>query len=143
MSLKKSVSDGKSAVASAITEKGVSTSSDATFQTIANNISQIPSNDVIFVTGANMNMAQYFPKEVYSTFTSSNFSAIITASASCRYAYAGGSENMYVTAQGVVSYDPTTGIASGSVSGTSSSSGGNSGQTLTASGSVIGMVFHK
>lgn len=40
-SLKKSVSDGKSAIASAITEKGVSTESDATFETLANNISNI------------------------------------------------------------------------------------------------------
>ena len=37
-SLKKSVSDGKSAIASAITAKGVSTASDASFNTMANNI---------------------------------------------------------------------------------------------------------
>lgn len=36
-----SVSDGKSLVASAITDKGVETASDATFKTIANNISKI------------------------------------------------------------------------------------------------------
>ena len=36
-----SVSEGKSAIASAITDKGVSTASDATFQTMANNISLI------------------------------------------------------------------------------------------------------
>ena len=40
-SLKKSVSDGKSAIASAITENGVSTESDATFETMANNILQL------------------------------------------------------------------------------------------------------
>ena len=40
-SLKTSVSNGKSAIASAITDKGVSTASDATFQTMANNISSI------------------------------------------------------------------------------------------------------
>lgn len=40
-SLKKSVSDGKSAVASAITSMGVSTESDATFETIATNVSNI------------------------------------------------------------------------------------------------------
>ncbi len=39
--LKKSVSDGKSAVASAITAMGVSTESDATFETMATNISGI------------------------------------------------------------------------------------------------------
>mgnify|MGYP004646875103 CR=1 FL=1 len=40
-SLKTSVSNGKSLIASAITDKGVSTASDATFQTMANNISSI------------------------------------------------------------------------------------------------------
>ena len=38
-----SVSEGKSAIASAITDKGVSTASDATFQTMANNIAKIKS----------------------------------------------------------------------------------------------------
>lgn len=37
-SLKSSVSEGKSLIASAITDKGVSTTPDATFQTMANNI---------------------------------------------------------------------------------------------------------
>ena len=40
-SLKSSVSNGKSLIASAITGKGVSTASDATFQTMANNIGSI------------------------------------------------------------------------------------------------------
>ena len=39
--LKKSVSDGKTKVANAITDKGVETATDATFATMANNISQI------------------------------------------------------------------------------------------------------
>ena len=43
-SLKKSVSDGKSAVASAITSMGVSTESDATFETMATNVSNISKN---------------------------------------------------------------------------------------------------
>ena len=42
-SLKSSVSNGKSLIASAITDKGVSTASDATFQTMANNIRSITS----------------------------------------------------------------------------------------------------
>ena len=42
-SLKSSVSNGKSLIASAITDKGVSTASDATFQTMANNIGSIAS----------------------------------------------------------------------------------------------------
>lgn len=37
-----SVSDGKALVASAITDKGVTTASDATFETMANNIESIP-----------------------------------------------------------------------------------------------------
>lgn len=40
--LKKSVSNGKSTVASAITTKGVTTASDATFDTMATNIKNIP-----------------------------------------------------------------------------------------------------
>lgn len=42
-SLKSSVSNGKSLIASAITDKGVSTASDATFQTMSNNIRSITS----------------------------------------------------------------------------------------------------
>ena len=42
-SLKSSVSEGKSLIASAITDKGVSTASDATFQTMSNNIRNITS----------------------------------------------------------------------------------------------------
>ena len=41
-SLKTSVSNGKSAVASAITDKGVSTSATASFDTMASNIRSIP-----------------------------------------------------------------------------------------------------
>ena len=41
--LKTSVSNGKSLIASAITDKGVSTASDATFQTMSNNIRSITS----------------------------------------------------------------------------------------------------
>lgn len=40
-SLKKSVSDGKTLVAGAITDKGIITATDAAFSTMANNISQI------------------------------------------------------------------------------------------------------
>lgn len=41
--IKKSVSDGKELVAAAITEKGVATSKEDDFSTIANNIKNIPS----------------------------------------------------------------------------------------------------
>ena len=50
-SLKTSVSNGKSLIASAITDKGVSTASDATFQTMATNISQIKSGVSVPVYG--------------------------------------------------------------------------------------------
>ena len=77
-SLKSSVSNGKSAVASAITDKGVSTSATASFNTMANNIRSInamPSllgtwkfNDVLqFTTSEYLNM---FPtNSVTYTFT--------------------------------------------------------------------------
>ena len=42
-----SVSNGKAAVASAITDKGVPTASDATFNTMANNIRSIPAGGAI------------------------------------------------------------------------------------------------
>lgn len=43
-----SVSDGKSAIAAAITDKGVTTAADASFQTMATNIGQIPSGGGAF-----------------------------------------------------------------------------------------------
>ena len=43
--LKNSVSDGKALVASAITDKGVATASDATFNVMASNIRNIPTGD--------------------------------------------------------------------------------------------------
>ena len=46
-SLKKSVSDGKTELASAITEKGVSTASNATFVTMASNISNIRTESIL------------------------------------------------------------------------------------------------
>ena len=42
-----SVSDGKTLVASAITDKGIDTASDATFETMANNIGAIPKGKCI------------------------------------------------------------------------------------------------
>ena len=54
-SVKTSVSNGKSLIASAITDKGVSTASNATFQTMANNISQIKSGVSVPVFGENFN----------------------------------------------------------------------------------------
>ena len=44
--VKKSVSDGKTLVANAITDKGISTATDATFEMMAINIAQITSEDI-------------------------------------------------------------------------------------------------
>ena len=51
--VKKSVSDGKSKVASAITEKGVSTEATDTFDTMAENIGQIQSDSGSYVINTN------------------------------------------------------------------------------------------
>jgi len=53
--LKKSVSDGKSSVASAITAKGVTTASDATFATMSTNISNIPNNNTAIYSSLTAN----------------------------------------------------------------------------------------
>ena len=51
-SLKSSVSEGKSLIAAAVTDKGVQTAADATFQTIANNIAAITSKNNYVVVGS-------------------------------------------------------------------------------------------
>lgn len=50
--LKSSVSEGKSLIAAAVTDKGVQTAADATFQTIANNIAAITSKNNYVVIGS-------------------------------------------------------------------------------------------
>lgn len=68
--LKKSVSDGKSTVASAITAKGVSTAADATFATMATNIRNIKTTgkvriytDIITGVAGTKNMKIYYKIE--------------------------------------------------------------------------------
>ena len=51
-SLKSSVSEGKSLIAAAVTDKGVQTAADATFQTIADNIAAITSKNNYVVVGS-------------------------------------------------------------------------------------------
>lgn len=51
-SLKSSVSEGKSLVAAAVTDKGVTTAADAAFQTIANNIGKLETQEYVTVTMA-------------------------------------------------------------------------------------------
>ena len=60
-SLKSSVSNGKSLIASAITDKGVSTASDATFQTMASNISSLHVYDP---TKLNFSYTGYYKERV-------------------------------------------------------------------------------
>ena len=86
--LKSFVSEGKSLIAAAVTDKGVQTAADATFQTIANNIAAItsknnyvvvgstsPFNDSITAvsTGANQSYIQ-FPTKVKGLFLVDLFS---------------------------------------------------------------------
>lgn len=52
--IKKSVSDGKTLVASAITEKGVTTAATATFATMAENIGQIETGETVNLEVANI-----------------------------------------------------------------------------------------
>ena len=65
--LKKSVSDGKSAVASAITAKGVSTASDATFETIVTNIKSLADNQ--YTSGYNAGVSASSINNVGSVFS--------------------------------------------------------------------------
>lgn len=71
-----SVSNGKSLVASAITDKGVTTSSDATFETMANNIEAIPVGKCIYLgTGTRFDVRAVCANNGldYTKLTTSNF----------------------------------------------------------------------
>lgn len=74
-SLKKSVSDGKSAIASAITAKGVSTASDASFATMTTNIKNIS-------TGVNpFELLKDNKLEVQRGYTSDYISRLVSSNA--------------------------------------------------------------
>ena len=74
-SLKKSVSDGKSAIASAITAKGVSTASDASFATMTTNIKNIS-------TGVNpFELLKDDKLEVWRGYTSDYISRLVSSNA--------------------------------------------------------------
>ena len=70
-SLFQSVSSGKQQIASAITAKGVQTSSDATFGTMATNISNIPSPQTLITVGSSdTRNAKTFDLKNYSNYYS-------------------------------------------------------------------------
>ena len=73
--LKKSVADGKALIASAITNKGVSTSADATFQQMANSINNAGGKIIYLGTGTSYNVAHIAG---YQRFTANNFMVCFT-----------------------------------------------------------------
>ena len=75
-SLKSSVSNGKSAVASAITDKGVSTSATASFNTMANNIRNINQNNPILLY-TNPNVSAGIQNNATITLSNVNFNAFL------------------------------------------------------------------
>ena len=92
-SLKKSVSDGKSAIASAITAKGVSTASDASFATMTTNIKNIS-------TGVNpFELLKDDKLEVRRGYTSDYISQLVSSNAyqggGYPYSYSDGAINVW------------------------------------------------
>lgn len=75
-----SVSNGKTLIASAITDKGVTTSNIATFQTMANNIRAIPSSsEVVTYTVTNNLTNCSTDNDVATVIANNSYSATITA----------------------------------------------------------------
>ena len=74
--LKTSVSNGKSAVASAITDKGVSTSATASFDTMANNIKKINQYAPVLVY-TNTNVSAGIQNNATITLSNVNFNAFL------------------------------------------------------------------
>ena len=74
-SLKKSVSDGKSAVAGAITAKGIDTAADATFATITENISKISTDHNLVLKQSNItdkSLSPIFGNGVFVAYNSTD-----------------------------------------------------------------------
>lgn len=80
-SLGKSVSDGKTLVANAITEKGITTATDASFQTMADNILSINVTKLITVT--------FSINGSISTWISGNCRAVTSGTVAVAVYYAG------------------------------------------------------
>lgn len=96
-SLKSSVSNGKSAVASAITDKGVSTSATASFNTMANNIRSIPVG--IFPSGSK-SITSNGSYDI-SSFASVNVNVSGVVVAYIKATAPSGTTNIYANANGV------------------------------------------
>lgn len=117
--LKKSVSDGKSSIASAITAKGVTTAADATYDTMAANIRAIQNSlkRVTIAAGVakgthTFNIAQSYPS-IYKNLTVNNF-AMVNVKGNWYMptfkASSGGTYNANTTVSESLSYDAQTGI---------------------------------
>lgn len=65
-SLKTSVSEGKSLIAAAVTDKGVQTAADATFQQMATNIAAIPTGNCIYGKSSNISVQSLFDDQKYN-----------------------------------------------------------------------------
>ena len=77
-SLKTSVSNGKSAVASAITDKGVSTSATASFNTMANNIRSINTMPSLLGTWKFNDVLQFTTTEYSNMFPTNSITYTFT-----------------------------------------------------------------
>lgn len=114
-----SVSSGKAEVASAITDKGVTTASDATFSQMATNISNIqtgrPATKIGTVTSANSTIDVSSFSD-YSSFDVNNFLAVETAGGTASgttYGYNGNGRTTWFTGtyeKPTMSYNASNGI---------------------------------
>lgn len=96
----------------------------------------------IYQGGNSLDMKKYVPKEVYNKLTTSNFICVAgTFNANARYPYAKGEQSVDIYTSAVVSYNPSTGIATGTVNSVFGAFGGNSQCTVTLSGYVSGILY--
>ena len=121
-SLKSSVSEGKSLVAAAVTDKGVTTAAGATFQTIADNIGKI-------VTASGLAVKQYMTKENVSGhfMTSMGWEATasgLTKITDCLVALVGG-DIIFWAANGNFVFTDSTGNETPAIGGSAVKVNGN------------------
>ena len=98
-SLKSSVSSGKAQIASAITDKGVSTSSTASFSTMASNISKIKGLDPVSGTRITSSSWKYSQRATRGTNTVN--SAAAYGEFSARFIGDGANYQFYIDPRGV------------------------------------------